>query len=73
MGISEIYDAMEGEIVARGCFIVDISISKDNDIEITIESEESSVELEDCVELSRIFGEIHLQSLPQDLTSLSAP
>ena len=57
MGISEIYDAMEGEIVARGCFIVDISISKDNDIEITIESEESSVELEDCVELSRIFGE----------------
>lgn len=57
MKVSEIRDAMEGAIVARGCFIVDISVSKDNDIEITIESADSTVELDDCVELSRVFEE----------------
>lgn len=57
MVISEIKDAMEGAIVARKCFIVDIKVSKDNEIELTIESEEGCVELDDCVELSRIFEE----------------
>ena len=57
MGISEIRDAMESAIVARGCFIVDIKISKDNEIVLTIESEAGSVTLDDCVELSRIFEE----------------
>lgn len=55
MNVSEIQDAMESAIVARGCFIVDIKISKDYDIELTVESESGSVDLEDCVELSRIF------------------
>ena len=32
MVTTEIKDAMEAAIVARGCFIVDIKISKDNDI-----------------------------------------
>lgn len=57
MKVSEIQDAMEGAIVARGCFIVGINISKDNDIELAVESENGTVELEDCVELSRIFEE----------------
>ena len=55
MNVSEIIDAIGGEIVARGCFIVDVSVSKDNDITITMESEEGIVELEDCVSLSRYF------------------
>ena len=55
MNVSEIIDAIGGEIVARGCFIVDVSVSKDNDIIITMESEEGIVELEDCVSLSRYF------------------
>ena len=57
MKVSEIHDAMEAAIVARGCFIVGISVSRDNDVELTVESESGSVELEDCVELSRIFEE----------------
>lgn len=57
MEVSEIQDAMESAIVARGCFIVSINISKDNDIELTVESETGTVEIEDCVELSRIFEE----------------
>lgn len=48
---------MGAAIVAHGCFIVGIKISKDNDIELTIESEEGTVTLDDCVELSRKFEE----------------
>ena len=55
MKISDIIDAIGGEIVARGCFIVDISVSKDNDIVLTIESEKGKIELDDCVSLSRFF------------------
>lgn len=55
MNVSEIKDAISGEIVARGCYIVDIFISKDNEVEVTIESEEGKVELDDCVAISRFF------------------
>ena len=55
MNVSEILDAIGGEIVARNCFLVDISVSKDNDIVLTIESENGKIELEDCVSLSRFF------------------
>ena len=55
MNVSDIIDAIGGEIVARGCFLVDVTVSKDNDIEVTIESEEGIVELDDCVAISRFF------------------
>ena len=55
MNVSEILDAIGSEIVARGCFLVDISVSKDNDIILTIESENGKIELDDCVSLSRFF------------------
>ena len=38
MNVTDIKDAINSEIVARGCYIVDVTVSKDNDIEITIES-----------------------------------
>ena len=55
MNASIIIDAINDEIVARGCFIVDISVSKDNDIILTVEKEEGIIELDDCVSLSRFF------------------
>ena len=55
MNVSEIIDAIGDEIVARGCYIVDVTVSKDNDVEVTIESEEGTVELDDCVAVSRHF------------------
>ena len=55
MKISEIIDAIDSEIVARGLYIIEVTVSKDNDVEVTIESEEGKVELEDCVAISRIF------------------
>lgn len=55
MNVSEIIDAIGSEIVARGCFLVDVTVSKDNDIEVTVESEEGIVDLDDCVAISRFF------------------
>ena len=55
MNVTEIIYALSGEIVARGLYIVDVSISKDNDIEVIIEKEEGIVELDDCVGVSRFF------------------
>ena len=55
MNVSEIIDALSGEIVARGLYIVDVSVSKDNDVEVIIEKEEGIIELEDCVSMSRFF------------------
>jgi ribosome maturation factor RimP len=55
MKISEIIDAIGNEIVARGLYIIEVTVSKDNDVEVTIESEEGKVELEDCVAISRFF------------------
>ena len=55
MNVSEVKDALQSEIVARGCFLVDVTVSKDNDIVVTIESENGKIELDDCVALSRYF------------------
>ena len=55
MNVSDIIDAINDEIVARGCFIIEVSVSKDNDIVLTVEKEEGVVELDDCVSLSRYF------------------
>ena len=55
MNVSVIIDAINDEIVARGCFIVDVSVSKDNDITLTVESENGTIELDDCVSISRYF------------------
>lgn len=55
MNVSEIIDAIGNEIVARGYFIVDVFVSKDNDVTLTVESEDGVMELEDCVALSRYF------------------
>ena len=55
MNVSGVIDAIGDEIVARGCFLVDVTVSKDNDIVVTVESESGKIELEDCVSLSRYF------------------
>lgn len=55
MNVSEIKDAICSEIVAQNCYLVDVTVSKDNDIEITIETEEGRIELDTCVAISRYF------------------
>ena len=55
MNVTEIINALSGEVNARGLYIVDVSINKDNEIEVIIEKEEGIVELDDCVSMSRYF------------------
>ncbi|MEF9987092.1 MAG: ribosome assembly cofactor RimP [Bacteroidales bacterium] len=38
----------------KGLFLVDIQISKDNDIEITIESTNGIVSIDNCIEINKI-------------------
>lgn len=53
-----IITAIEEYVTDKGLFLVDVTISKDNDIEVTIDSENEVVTLDDCVELNR-----HLETL----------
>ena len=55
MNIIEIKDAIEKEIVARGLFFVEISISADNDVCLIVESREGSVSLDDCAAVDTLF------------------
>ena len=44
MNVTEIIDAIGNEIVARGCYLVEVTVSKENDVEVVIESEEGIVD-----------------------------
>ena len=55
MNVTEIINALSSEVSARGLYIVDVSINKDNEIEVIIEKKEGIVELDDCVAMSRYF------------------
>jgi len=55
MDVKEIEKIMEPEAASRGCFIVGVDISDDNDITLTIESEEGTVTMDDCVALNNAF------------------
>jgi Uncharacterized protein conserved in bacteria len=37
-------------------FLVDITISKDNDVEIAIESRDTDVKIENCIDIDRLVG-----------------
>ena len=50
-----IYKEMTEAVEARGCFITDVSISRDNDIVIAIESENGTVEMDDCIAVNDSF------------------
>ena len=54
-------------VEGKDLFVVDIKVSADNDIDITIESDERDVTLDDCVEMSR-----HIEScLDRDVEDFS--
>lgn len=55
MDAAKIIKEIEGYVIARGCFIVDLKISGNNDIELVIESEEGIVDMEDCVAVNNAF------------------
>lgn len=59
MNVAEIKEKIAPAVAARGCFIVDVSVTPDNDVELTVEKEgDAVVEMEDCIALDKAFHEI---------------
>lgn len=42
-------------VEARGCFLVDVTVSAANDIEVVIEKEEGTVDWDDCAAIDQAF------------------
>jgi len=57
MNVKDINEAVAAAIAERGCFPVETIVSKDNDILLTIESENGFVTLEDCEYINDVFVE----------------
>ena len=53
----ELEKAAAGYVEGKDLFLVEIKISADNDIDITIESDTRDITLDDCVEMSRYIEE----------------
>ena len=53
----QIIELVEPAAEARGCFLVEVRVSADNDIEIVIEKEEGVVDWEDCAAIDRLVHE----------------
>jgi ribosome maturation factor RimP len=49
--VGSILPAVEG----RGCFLVDVTVSAANDVEVVIEKEEGSVDWDDCAAIDQAF------------------
>lgn len=51
----QLEQAAAAYVEGKDLFVVDIKVSADNDIDITIESDDRDVTLDDCVEMSRFI------------------
>ena len=57
MNKEQIIKAVETAVAERGCFLVDVTVSTGNDIEIAIEKREGTVQMEDCVRVDQFIHE----------------
>ncbi len=52
---NQIIEKISEAVAERNCFIVDVSVSKENDVELIIESQDGTVQMEDCVAIDKAF------------------
>lgn len=57
MNKEQILQAIEPAVATRGCFLVEVSVSADNDIEIVIEKEAGIVDWDDCAAIDKVMHE----------------
>jgi len=50
----DIIQAVETAVQERGCFVVDVTVSASNDVEIVIEREEGIVDWDDCAAIDKV-------------------
>ena len=57
----QIIQAVDAAVKERGCFLVEVTVSAENDIEIVIEKEEGVVDWEDCAAIDKVMHEAFSQ------------
>ena len=68
----EIIQAVEAAVADRGCFLVEVTVSAENDIEIVIEKEDGVVDWEDCAALDRLVHEVFDQDVEDYALTVSS-
>ena len=72
MDKNQIISAIEPALAERGCFLVEVSVSKDNDVEIVIEKEDGVVDWEDCAALDKVVHEAFDQDVEDYALTVSS-
>ena len=68
----QIIKAVETAVAERGCFLVEVTVSKENDIEIIIEKEEGVVDWEDCAAIDKVMHEAFDQDVEDYALTVSS-
>ena len=68
----QITQAVEQAVADRGCFLVEVTVSKDNDIEVIIEKEEGVVDWEDCAAIDKVVHEAFDQDVEDYALTVSS-
>ena len=72
MNKEQIIKAVETAVAQRGCFLVEVTVSKENDIEIIIEKEEGVVDWEDCAAIDKVMHEAFDQDVEDYALTVSS-
>jgi ribosome maturation factor RimP len=67
-----IIEAISATIEERGCFLVEVTVSPDNDIEIVIEKEQGDVDWEDCAAIDKVMHEAFDQDVEDYALTVSS-
>ncbi|MBO4635113.1 MAG: ribosome assembly cofactor RimP [Bacteroidales bacterium] len=72
MNKEQIIKAVDAAIAERGCFLVEVSVSSDNDIEIVMEKENGDVDWEDCAAIDRLVHQVFDQDVEDYALTVSS-
>ena len=67
-----IIEAISATIEERGCFLVEVTVNPDNDIEIVIEKEQGDVDWEDCAAIDKVMHEAFDQDVEDYALTVSS-
>ncbi len=72
MNKEQIIQAVETAVKERGCFLVEVTVSAENDVEIVIEKEEGIVDWEDCAAIDKVMHEAFDQDVEDYALTVSS-
>ena len=72
MNKEQIIQAIEPAVAERGCFLVEVTVSAENDIEVVIEKEEGIVDWEDCAAIDKVVHEAFDQDVEDYALTVSS-